>query len=209
MTFVIALSAFVPGQLRQRHRIAQWYTAKPRLSSTEIRHMKLVGVERDRLNTNVFESHVSVVDLDADRDEGSLMTGGLYLSGVWLEELVAKADEFRVSDLATVFWSVKFGSCECLLVPTFSHWKNVFDRPMPRSSPTSTPSSSTFPSRPMPSITCSCTHPTLKNSCTMLIPPPLPTSLSLPPRTPRTGAVAMRACPRLLLALLGSGACAA
>lgn len=95
---VLALSLFVPGHSRRKHRVIKWYADD--LTEDKLTGVKLIGVQKDKVNATIYASDVSVFDVDnveTDGLGGSLVCGPLYVDGHWIEDMISHAYVFSVS----------------------------------------------------------------------------------------------------------------
>ncbi|KAI8073182.1 hypothetical protein BC940DRAFT_104517 [Gongronella butleri] len=103
---VQALSVFVVGLSKQHHRIVPWFTAEQGLTDDDLATLKLVGVDKDRVQSSVYRLEISCLDISPD--EPNLLTSPLYLDGQWIFDFLSKAafyktDEAYLAYLHTVF----------------------------------------------------------------------------------------------------------
>jgi hypothetical protein len=93
---VLALSLFVPGHSRRKHRVIKWYADD--LTEDKLTGVKLIGVQK--VDATIYASDVSVFDVDnveTDGLGGSLVCGPLYVDGHWIEDMISHAYVFSVS----------------------------------------------------------------------------------------------------------------
>ncbi|KAL1922102.1 uncharacterized protein VTP21DRAFT_10744 [Calcarisporiella thermophila] len=87
---IVALAVFVPGHSKYNHRIIKWYK-KEMLSPEEMEHIKLVGVDKNLVDSMVYEANVSVLDVDSNK----LLSGPLYISGKIIHDILSPLSSFE------------------------------------------------------------------------------------------------------------------
>ncbi|KAJ2955823.1 hypothetical protein NQZ79_g8237 [Umbelopsis isabellina] len=65
---VLALSLFVPGHSRRKHRVIKWYADD--LTEDKLAGVKLIGVQKDKVDAAIYASDVSVFDVDNVETDG-------------------------------------------------------------------------------------------------------------------------------------------
>jgi hypothetical protein len=94
---VLALSLFVPGHSRRKHRVIKWYAND--LTEDKLAGVKFIGVLKDKVDATIYALDVSVFDVDnveTDGQGGSLVCGPLYVDGHWIEDMISHAYVFSV-----------------------------------------------------------------------------------------------------------------
>lgn len=102
---VHALSVFVPGQNRDRHQIIDWFEETTRLTDLHIGSIKLVGIDKENMDSSIHIEGSCVLDIDVKN--GSLNSSPVYVEGQWINQLLDRMMLFSVKSL-----------CFCLLVNT-------------------------------------------------------------------------------------------
>ncbi|ORX55824.1 hypothetical protein DM01DRAFT_1335202 [Hesseltinella vesiculosa] len=102
---VQALSVFVVGLSKNEHQIIPWYGGDS-LTDDTLAAVKLVGVNKDLVDSSVYRLEISCLDMT--QDEANLTTSPLYLDGHWIYDFLSKAslyktDEAYLAYLHTVF----------------------------------------------------------------------------------------------------------
>jgi hypothetical protein len=90
---VRALSVFVPGQSRHRHQIIEWFETR-RLTDTQIKSIKLVGIDKDNMDSSIHVDSSCVLDIDVKN--GSLNSSPVYVEGQWINQLLDRMMLFSV-----------------------------------------------------------------------------------------------------------------
>ena len=91
---VQALSVFVVGLNKQQHRIMPWFTAEQGLTDEDLVTLKLVGVNKESVQSSVYRLEISCLDISPD--EPNLLTSPLYLDGHWIFDFLSKAAFYKV-----------------------------------------------------------------------------------------------------------------
>ncbi|KAI8969258.1 hypothetical protein BDF20DRAFT_894050 [Mycotypha africana] len=110
---VRVLSLFVPGQMNQQHEIVEWFD-KEILSNIEIDDVKLIGVEKQKVDSSIYINSSCVLDIDAVN--GSLNSGPIYVEGQWINQFIDRVNLFTSDDaylayLHTIFMTISLKSC--------------------------------------------------------------------------------------------------
>ncbi|KAI8351210.1 hypothetical protein EDC96DRAFT_518900 [Choanephora cucurbitarum] len=105
---VRALSVFVPGQHKERHQIIDWFDSA-RLTQAQIGSIKLVGVNKENMDSSIHVDSSCVLDIDSKK--GSLCSSPVYVEGQWINQLLDRmtlftSDESYLAYLHTVFMSM-------------------------------------------------------------------------------------------------------
>ena len=91
---VRALSVFVPGQHKERHQIIDWFDSA-RLTQAQIGSIKLVGVNKENMDSSIHVDSSCVLDIDSKK--GSLCSSPVYVEGQWINQLLDRMTLFTVS----------------------------------------------------------------------------------------------------------------
>ncbi|KAI8376919.1 hypothetical protein BD560DRAFT_422213 [Blakeslea trispora] len=105
---VRALSVFVPGQHKERHQIIDWFDST-RLTQSHMSSIKLVGVNKDNMDSSIHLDSSCVLDIDSKK--GSLHSSPVYVEGQWINQLLDRmtlftSDESYLAYLHTVFMTM-------------------------------------------------------------------------------------------------------
>jgi hypothetical protein len=95
---VLALSLFVPGHSRRKHRVIKWHFET--LTEDMLTGVKLIGVQKDKVHATIYALDVSVFDVDnveSDGHGGSLICGPLYVDGHWIDDMISHSYAFPVN----------------------------------------------------------------------------------------------------------------
>jgi hypothetical protein len=95
---VLALSLFVPGHSRRKHRVIKWHSET--LTEDMLTGVKLIGVQKDKVDATIYALDVSVFDVDnveSDGHGGSLICGPLYIDGHWIDDMISHSYAFPVN----------------------------------------------------------------------------------------------------------------
>lgn len=84
---------FVPGQSRHRHQIIEWFGAR-RLTDTQIKSIKLVGIDKVNTDSSIHIDSSCVLDIDVEN--GSLNSSPVYIEGQWINQLLDRMMLFSV-----------------------------------------------------------------------------------------------------------------
>ncbi|KAM3588725.1 hypothetical protein VKS41_001163 [Umbelopsis sp. WA50703] len=109
---VLALSLFVPGHSRRKHRVIKWYAND--LTEDKLAGVKFIGVLKDKVDATIYALDVSVFDVDnveTDGQGGSLVCGPLYVDGHWIEDMISHAyvfssDAALIAHIHTLFFDI-------------------------------------------------------------------------------------------------------
>lgn len=91
---VHALSVFVPGQNRDRHQIIDWFEETSRLTDSHIGSIKLVGIDKENMDSSIHIEGSCVLDIDVKN--GSLHSSPVYVEGQWINQLLDRMMLFSV-----------------------------------------------------------------------------------------------------------------
>ncbi|KAI9469866.1 MAG: hypothetical protein EXX96DRAFT_623462 [Benjaminiella poitrasii] len=105
---VQALSFFVPGKSQDKHQIIEWYDSA-RLTDIEVKSIKLVGVDKENMDSSIHVDSSCVLDIDVKN--GSLNSSPVYVEGQWINQFLDRmmlfsSDEAYLAYLHTVFMNM-------------------------------------------------------------------------------------------------------
>ncbi|KAI8986592.1 hypothetical protein BDB01DRAFT_786173 [Pilobolus umbonatus] len=108
MDVVRALAVFVPGHNKEHHCIIEWFE-EDKLTDYHIRSIKLVGIDKNKINTSIHIGSSCVLDIDTKH--GSLNSSPVYVEGQWVNQLIDRlmlfsSDESYLAYLHTIFMTM-------------------------------------------------------------------------------------------------------